>query len=175
MNPSAAAGLAACNEEQFGLHTAGEPSCPDASKLGEVEVTTPLLTHPLRGGVFLAQQGNLPGNGSNPFGSLLALYLEIQDPHSGVLVKLAGEVKPDPITGQLVTTFLENPQVPFNDLKLSFFGGPRAALVNPPLCGAAPTLYADDAVVGWGVGDTFVGVSDPLRSGRISMCGIPTV
>ncbi len=139
VNPSAADGLAACSEEQFGLHTAAEIACPDASKLGQVEVTTPLLTHPLTGGVFLAQQGNLPGNGSNPFGSLLALYLQLKDPYSGVLVKLAGEVKPDPATGQLVTTFLNNPQVPFDSLKLSFFGGPRAALVNPPLCGTYTT------------------------------------
>src|SRR5262249_17169466 len=80
--------------------------------------------------------GNLPGNGSNPFGSLLAIYLTVRDPQSGVLVKLAGEVTPDPVTGQLVTRFLNNPEVPFSSLRLSFFGGPRAALVNPPLCGA---------------------------------------
>jgi hypothetical protein len=139
VNPAAADGLAACSEEQFGLHTAAEVACPEASKLGQVEVRTPLLEHPLTGGVFLAQQGNLPGNGSNPFGSLLALYIQLQDPYSGVLVKLAGEVKPDPATGQLVTTFLNNPQVPFDSLKLSFFGGPRAALVNPPLCGTYTT------------------------------------
>jgi hypothetical protein len=135
VNPAAADGLAACSEAQVGWHDAAEVQCPDASKLGEVEVRTPLLQHPLTGGVYLAQQGNLPGNGSNPFGSLLALYMQLKDPYSGVLVKLAGEVKPDPLTGQLVTTFLNNPQVPFDSLKLSFFGGPRAALVNPPLCG----------------------------------------
>jgi hypothetical protein len=139
VNPSAADGLAACGETEFGLHTVAEVACPDASKLGEVQVTTPLLPHPLVGGVYLAQQGNLPGNGSNPFGSLLALYIALKDPYSGVLVKLAGEVKPDPATGQLVTTFLNNPQVPFDRLKLSFFGGPRAALVNPPLCGMYTT------------------------------------
>jgi hypothetical protein len=139
VNPSAADGLAACSEAQFGLRTAEEVACPDASKLGQVEVRTPLLAHPLVGGVFLAQQGNLPGNGSNPFGSLLAIYMQLRDPYSGVLVKLAGEVKPDPATGQLVTTFLNNPQVPFDSLKLSFFGGPRAALVNPPLCGSYTT------------------------------------
>jgi hypothetical protein len=139
VNPSAGDGLAGCSEEQFGLHNAVEPACPDASKIGSVEIMTPLLPSTLRGGVYLAQQGNLLGNGSNPFGSLLALYLTVRDPQSGVLVKLAGEVKPDPITGQLVTTFLEDPQVPFGTLRLSFFGGPRAALVNPPLCGTYAT------------------------------------
>jgi hypothetical protein len=139
VNPSAGDGLAGCSEAQFGLHTAEEPTCPEASKVGSVEVTTPLLENPLRGSVYLAQQGNLPGNGSNPFGSLLAIYLTVKDPQSGVLVKLAGEVTPDPITGQLVTRFLNNPQVPFNGLRLSFFAGPRAAIVNPPLCGSYTT------------------------------------
>jgi hypothetical protein len=139
VNPSAGDGLAGCSEEQFGLHGSEEVACPEASQVGSVEITTPLLPNPLRGGVYLAQQGNLPGNGSNPFGSLLALYLTVKDPVSGVLVKLAGEVKPDPVTGQLVTTFLENPQVPFDSLRLNFFAGPRAAIVNPPLCGAYTT------------------------------------
>ena len=139
VNPSAGDGLAGCSEEQFGLHDASEVACPEASKIGSVEVTTPLLENPLRGGVYLAQQGNLPGNGSNPFGSLLAIYLTVKDPQSGVLVKLAGEVTPDPATGQLVTRFLNNPQVPFNSLRLSFFAGPRAAIVNPPLCGSYTT------------------------------------
>jgi hypothetical protein len=135
VNPSAADGLAACSEAQFGLHDAAEPECPNAAKIGSVEIATPLLENPLRGAVYLAQQGNLAGNGTNPFGSLLAIYLSVKDPESGVLVKLAGEVKPDPATGQLVTTFLNDPPVPFDTLKLSFFGGPRAALVNPPKCG----------------------------------------
>jgi hypothetical protein len=139
VNPSAGDGLAGCSEEQFGLHDGSEVVCPEAAKVGSVEVSTPLLPNPLRGGVYLAQQGNLSGNGSNPFGSLLALYLAVKDPVSGVLVKLAGEVTPDPVTGQLVTRFLNNPQVPFNSLRLSFFAGPRAALVNPPLCGSYTT------------------------------------
>jgi hypothetical protein len=139
VNPSAGDGLAGCSEEQFALHVNVEAACPDASKIGTVEITTPLLPNPLRGSVFLAQQGNLAGNGSNPFGSLLAIYLDVKDPVSGVLVKLAGEVKPDPATGQLVTTFLNNPPVPFNNLKLSFSGGPRGALINPPVCGSYTT------------------------------------
>jgi hypothetical protein len=139
VNPSAGDGLAGCSEAQFGLHDTSEVACPEASKVGSVEITTPLLENPLRGAIYFAQQGNLPGNGSNPFGSLLAIYLTVKDPHSGVLVKLAGEVTPDPITGQLVTRFIDNPQVPFNSLRLSFFAGPRAALVNPPLCGSYTT------------------------------------
>jgi hypothetical protein len=139
VNPAAGDGLAGCSEVQFQLHGTDEQECPEASKIGSVEIATPLLSNSLRGGVYLAQQGNLLGNGSNPFGSLLAIYIAVKDPQSGVLVKLAGEVKPDPATGQLVTTFPEDPQLPFDYLRLSFFSGPRAAIVNPPVCGMYAT------------------------------------
>jgi hypothetical protein len=135
ISPSAADGLMACSQAQLGLHNAQPSTCPDASKIGNVEVDTPALPEPLLGSAYLAQQGNLPGNGDNPFGSLTALYIVAENKKAGVLVKLAGEVSPDPVTGQLVTTFRETPQVPFSDFKIAFFGGPRASLTTPALCG----------------------------------------
>jgi hypothetical protein len=131
VSPSAANGLGACTPEEIGLSNANVPSCPDSSKVAEAEVITPLLEHPLRGSVFLAQQGN------NPFGSLIALYLVVEG--SGVVIKIPGEVSLDPATGQVTATFDNNPQLPFSELKLSFFGGPRAALVTPPTCGTYTT------------------------------------
>ena len=73
---------------------------------------------------------------ANPFKSLLALYVAVYDPATGVVIKLAGKVSLDPVTGQLTTTFDENPQLPFNDFKLDFFGGSRAALTTPFTCGS---------------------------------------
>ncbi len=131
VSPSAATGLEGCTLAQIGLGTSNPPSCPDASKVGTVEVLTPLLADPLKGAVYLAQQT------ANPFGSLVALYLSVEG--SGVLIKLAGQVALDEHTGQLTTTFKDNPQLPFSDLKLHFFGGPRAALVTPPACGSYQT------------------------------------
>ncbi|HST55353.1 MAG TPA: hypothetical protein VLJ42_05595 [Solirubrobacteraceae bacterium] len=133
VNPAAADGLQACSLEQIALSSAAPASCPDAAKVGTVEVDTPLLDHPLLGGVFLAAQG------ANPFGSLLAIYIAVDDPQSGVVVKLAGHVVADPVTGRLTTTFDNNPQLPFSDLKLDFFGGPRAALATPEGCGTFQT------------------------------------
>jgi hypothetical protein len=137
INPAAANGRTGCSEAQIELNGPKPASCPDSSKVGMVELTSPLADHPLDGSVYVAQQGNGgPAQGSNEFGSLIALYIAIADRQTGVVVKLAGKVMLDSSTGQLTTTFNETPQLPFEDLKLDFFGGPRAALQTPPVCGS---------------------------------------
>ena len=133
INPAGADGLQACSEEQIALATAGSPLCPDASKVGLVKIKTPLLPNDLEGAAYLAAQN------ANPFGSLVALYVFAEDPVSGSRVKLAGEVVPDPVTGQLVSTFKNTPQLPFETFELHFFGGNRAPLSTPGLCGAYTT------------------------------------
>jgi hypothetical protein len=133
VNPSAADGLGACGPAQIDLKGPGPANCPENSKMGTVEVHTPLLDHPVKGAVYLAKQGD------NPFNSLLALYIAVDDPQTGVVVKLAGKVEPDPVTGQLRTVFTENPQLPFEEFKVEFFGGPTGALTTPPTCGAYAT------------------------------------
>jgi hypothetical protein len=136
LSPSAADGLLACSTAEIALESASEPTCPNAAKVATVEIATPLLPNALVGEVYLAAQDE------NPFGSLLALYLVAKDPVSGVLIKLAGQVIPDPVTGQLTATFDNTPQLPFSDLRLSFFGTARAPLTTPPLCGTYTTTTA---------------------------------
>ncbi len=145
VSPSAANGLEACTEAQIALHSPEPAECPNASKVGSVKVETPLLEHHLEGSVYVAQQGG------NPFESLLAVYLVVEG--SGVRVKLAGKIAADPATGQLTTRFeelpkqqLSFPQLPFSDLKLRLFGGPRAALVTPQTCG---TYQATGLLTPW--------------------------
>jgi hypothetical protein len=133
INPAGADGLQACSLSQVALESLVEQTCPEAAKIGTLEIHTPLLPNPLVGAAYLAQQN------ANPFGSLVAMYLVAHDPVSGVIVKLAGEVKPDPVSGQLVSTFKETPQLPFEDLRLHFFGGSRAPLGTPALCGSYMT------------------------------------
>jgi hypothetical protein len=130
-SPSAANGLQACSEAQIGLHDAEEPQCPNASKIGTVEITSPLITDHLRGGVYVARQGE------NPFHSLLAMYVAAEA--DGARVKLAGHIVADPVTGQLTTTFDETPPLPFSDFKLNLFGGRRGALATPETCGSPST------------------------------------
>jgi hypothetical protein len=170
LNPAAANGRAVCSAAQIGLLTnAGQapiryreepPSCPDASKLGTVEVVTPVLKdepepdvqvpHVVNGSVYLAKPFD------NPFGSLLALYLVVEDEQTGILAMLAGKVEPNPINGQLSTTFEESPQLPLEDVRLHFFAGDRGAVTTPLDCGTKTTT---GQLSPWS-GTPAVGVSD---------------
>ncbi len=128
-NPSAADGLGACTEAQANVHSLSPSECPASSKLASVEVRTPLLDHPVMGALYLATPFD------NPSGSLVALYLGVDDPLSGTVSNLAGRVQLDSNTGQLTTIFEQNPQLPIEDIKMHLFTGPRASLRTPPTCG----------------------------------------
>jgi uncharacterized repeat protein (TIGR01451 family) len=141
VNPSAADGLAACTEAQMGYapeegkvrFSTAPQSCPDAAKVGTMKVKTPLLEDELPGSIYLAKPFD------NPFGSLVALYLAVEDEGTGIVAKLAGKAVPDPVTGQLTATFTENPELPLEDISLHFFEGPGGALTTPLVCGAHTT------------------------------------
>ncbi len=138
LNPSAADGLGACSQAQVGLSDDSEAACPDSSKIGTVTIRTPLLPNPLKGFVYLASPQNFMGLAENPFSALVAMYVVAKDPVSGVLVKLAGRVSLG-AGGQITTTFENNPQLPFEDAELEFFGGERAPLASPARCGSYTT------------------------------------
>ncbi len=160
---AAADGLQACAESIF----AGASFCPDASKIGTAEIVTPLLVkgESLLGSVYLAAQN------ANPFGSLLAIYIAAEDPVSGDLVKLAGELRQN-ASGQLTIALDGYPQLPFEDLDLHFAGGEHAPLATPAHCGAYTTSAtftpwsgnsssADEAAAAVGASSTFDVVSGP--------------
>jgi hypothetical protein len=156
VNPSQAAGLDVCTTEQIrfkgeeegALHFSKSPQrCPDASKLGTVEATSPALVlrnekqeveedpetgkpklEPLKGSIYIAKPF------ANPFNSLIAVYLAIEDEKTGITAKLAGKGELDPQTGQITTVFTENPELPIEDIKAHLFGGSRGALITPPTC-----------------------------------------
>ena len=140
LDPSSATGLEACSESQIGWKggtlsnfTEAAPTCPEASRVGTVEVTTPLLEKPVVGSVFLAAQNE------NPFNALLAAYIVVDDPATGTIVKVPGRLETNPETGQITGRFDENPQLPFNEFKLRFFGGSRGELATPQSCGTFTT------------------------------------
>ena len=131
VSPASADGLQACSSAQIALDSDGDASCPDASRLGTVTIDTPLLNVPVTGYVYLARPFD------NPFDSLIAIYLVAKA--RGVVLKLPGQVRMDPDTGQITTTFDDNPQLPFSRLHLEFKTGPRTPLVMPSRCGVLTT------------------------------------
>lgn len=138
LSPATANGLEGCSDGQFATN-----SCPDASKVGTVSINTPLLPDTLSGSVYIGAP--IPGQ-------MYRLFLIAAG--DNVTIKLAGQVQPNPATGQLTAVFNQNPQLPFSDLNVAFFSGPLAPLANPETCGtftatsdiapySAPTSGAD--------------------------------
>jgi hypothetical protein len=127
VSASSAQGLGACSQQQIGIGSNDQPTCPDSAKIGSVRIDTPLLEEQLEGSLYLAKQND------NPFGSLLALYMAVKGP--GFYLKLPGKVDADPNTGQLTATFSDTPQLPFEHLRLELKSGARAPLTTPRECG----------------------------------------
>jgi hypothetical protein len=138
VNPSAGAGLVACTEAQYREEEAQivpGKGCPNESKLGTVTIESPAIKELVKGSVFLAEPAPNGEVGRNPFDSLLALYVVARIPDRGLIVRAAGQVTPDPVTGRLVTTFDDLPPLPFSLLTFSFSQGATSPLVTPPDCG----------------------------------------
>ena len=136
-NPSFAEGIVGCSEAQYQgeqLETSVGGGCPEASKLGSVIARTPLLEEPAEGSLYLAEPYK------NKFGSLLAIYMVLRARERGVLIKQVGHVVPDPVTGQLVTTFENLPPLPYSGFSLHFREGARAPLATPTTCGEYRTV-----------------------------------
>ncbi len=148
-NTAAASGQKACSPNEIGMLTkVGEtpphfsrarPQCPDASKLGTLEVITRLLDHSIGGALYLAEPFQ------NPFGTLLAAYLVIDSPQDGIVAKLASLIKADPDTGQLTASVKDAPQLPISEVKINVSGGPRAALRTPTTCGTYTTKSVQES------------------------------
>jgi phosphodiesterase/alkaline phosphatase D-like protein len=131
----------------------GTNFCPNGSKIGTATVKTPDLPEkePLTGSVYLASQE------ANPFGSVLAMYIVVENEQAGVMAKIAGDVTlceragqqvggtdglPCRAPRQIIATFENSPQVAFEDAEVHFFGGERAPLSTPAHCGTYTTTAA---------------------------------
>ncbi len=137
INPSQAEGLGVCSETDLAreaYNSAPDVGCPETSKIGSVEATSPVLDRIATGSLYVAKPYE------NPFNSLIALYMVIKVPDRGVLVKLAGKVTTDPDTGQITAVFDDVPQLPVAEFKLHFREGARAPLVTPYACGSYEAL-----------------------------------
>jgi hypothetical protein len=152
-----------------GLPHVAAGHCPTASQVGTVEITTPLLAHPLTGHVYIAEPGC--GGEGRPActgedaeeGKLFGLYAEAEN--SGVIIKLEGRISVDPSTGSMTVKFEDAPQLPFSDLRLRLKGGDRGLLANPQGCAVAETT---SEMTPWG--EKEAAVAEPTSSFQPTGC-----
>jgi hypothetical protein len=178
ISPSAADGLDGCSDrgpdDQVRYDTTDPVTCPDASKVGTVVATSPLLARrdpttdevvgaePLGGEVYIVKPhpGDLDPAGLRD--GKFRLLIQVNSDKLGVNAKLPGVVTADRVTGRLTARFEDNPQVPVKHLRVVFDSGPRAALVNPAACG---TLTTNALFTSWSRGGT--------RTDGLSVPGVP--
>jgi hypothetical protein len=159
VSPSSANGLEACPEtgpgginiegpesEEIGEDGLEHPApghCPRASQIATVHAVTPLLREELTGRMFLATP-QCGGQGQPDCtredaedGKLVGLDLELEGPHSGIVVKLKGSAKIQAGSGRISASFEELPQFPFSKFLVTTKQGARAPLENSQVCGPA--------------------------------------
>jgi hypothetical protein len=154
VNPGAATGLVACPDSTIGVRRLGNPplfndddpfdgfgvDCPNGSKIGSLQVRTPLLDETLTGEMILGE----PRSTDPTSGEMFRLFLLVRNKERGLVAKIYGSTVADPATGRLTTTFDNNPRVPFEDLHLDVRGGSRGLLSMPQACGPKATVSVFD-------------------------------
>jgi hypothetical protein len=145
----------ACTDNQFGLDTSQQPQCPQSSRIGSVELESPLLRSAATGHLYLGEER--PGD---RFRLLIAASIP------GSSIKLVGSLHADPLTGSLSANLADLPQLPITRLSLEIDGGPRALLATPRNCGqvSATALLTPYS------GASPVGVSAPIEIGPGASC-----
>jgi hypothetical protein len=128
LNPAAAHGLVGCGSAE---NAAG--ACPAASQIGTFSVNAPgIPAEALKGGVYVGS----PEAGKGPeSGGMYRILLIGETAQYGVGLHLEGRVSASTSTGRLTATFAGAPQVPVEDLTLTFNPGARAPIANPLSCG----------------------------------------
>jgi hypothetical protein len=145
INPAAASnasgpnGLQTCTDGQFGKGTRNPVSCPARSQIGTVKIESPPLPEAgsqLEGPVYVGQQLSRDPLSGNEY----RIFINAVSKRYGVDVRLVGNVRANPQTGQLSTTITDAPQVPFTSFVLNFSNSPRpSVLSSPPTCGPNQT------------------------------------
>jgi hypothetical protein len=138
LNPSAASGLQACTDAQFGKGTRNGVACPAGSKIGTVAIDTPPLpVGTLAGNVYLGtQQSRDPASGNE-----YRIFIDAESTDRGLSIRLLGNVSANPQTGQLTAQVREAPQLPFTSVRVTLDAG-KGTLTSPPTCGPNKTAHA---------------------------------
>lgn len=128
LNPGVANGLTACTPAEVDLESSSEAKCPNSSKLGTVELSTPVLSEPLVGSIYSAKL-----DASDPKQTTLPTYIVAGS--GGLTLKLVSQLGIGSGDGRMTASFDHIPEVPISRLSFHFFGGERGPFVTPVVCG----------------------------------------
>jgi hypothetical protein len=146
LNPAGAKGLLPCSDARFHKgDRVAENECPASSEIGSAEIRSPVLSQPLTGDVYVGEQQSTDPASGQEFRALV----EAKAPERGVVVRLVGQIKADPATGQLTAVFDEHevsplagalphglPQLPLESVTLRL-DADHKVLSSPPSCAPA--------------------------------------
>jgi hypothetical protein len=124
ISPAGAEGRQSCDDAQFGLGEDSVVSCPFASRVGSVTMSTPVFSDNLEGSIYLGRER--PGERFRMFVSAKA---------PGVEYKAAAKIVANSQTGQLSIQLDDLPQFPIEQMSMDLAGGSRALLATPVTCG----------------------------------------
>ena len=146
INPGAADGLQACTDNggeppgslgnEIGLGSDAQPTCPHASQVGTVELTTPLLPDILHGEVYLASD-----HSANNY----AVFVVIRG--DGSAGEVEGECGSEPGDGPVDGELLEQPAVPVHRFRVALLWWPPGGVGEPERVWSCDDDDGSDAVV----------------------------
>jgi hypothetical protein len=189
VSPSSADGLDGCSDraadsagDQVHYDNTLPVACPEASKIGTVTTTTPMLAirepvtdtlkgpDPVGGSVYLIKPhpGDLSLSGDQD--GTFRLLIVVESAKYGLYIKVPGTAVADKSTGQLTATFTENPQLPIKTLRVDLKSGARAPLATPATCGTFTTTtnmvpWSTPETPDWNPSSSFGVSSGPNGSG----------
>jgi hypothetical protein len=154
LNPAAGTGLNYCSAANLAT-TPGQTTCDgNGSRLGTVTLTTPLLSAPQTGAVYLEQPGT---SATTRYKAAIVIKLPGRDLilhgaitlNGSTTIPTGGTGAVDSGTGQITADFPGIPDLGFTNMRVAFNSGSNALFTNPEACTLA-TFSADWTPTGTG-------------------------
>ncbi|MBJ7353481.1 MAG: hypothetical protein JHC98_01530 [Thermoleophilaceae bacterium] len=165
LNPAAGTGLDYCSAANLAT-TPGQTICDgNGSRIGTVTLTTPLLSNPQTGAVYLEQPGT---TATTRYKAAIVVKLPSKDLilhgsitlNGSTTIPSGGTGAVDSGTGQITADFPGIPDLGFSNMRVAFNSGSNALFVNPEACSLA-TFSADWTPHGTGAVKTVTGGYTP--------------
>ena len=136
VDPSSANGLAACSESQIGFTgfdeaTETDEFTPRSRRVRKRRRSAPSNWQRRCCLASCTAPSTSPPRTRTRSGACSPGYIVVDDPTTGIVVKIAGELKANETTGQITGVFKNNPQFPFSRAQAEIQGRPPRRARDP--------------------------------------------